>query len=215
MRPVAKRSTIRATLDFIRTVHSTELLATIVESLSQELRARIDAMSGSSVIAYADVLALWRAADVTLAPIDPHWIERAGAYSIESSAAQMHSGILRKRSPNEFLTESVSLFQLYYAPGDMQVVEEEDDRAVLRLSGFESLDPLFCRRQTGGLQCALSLAGGDKPRAKHVRCTHEGDAFCEWEMCWGKRDRPEAADGRRETGDGSGDAFHASPPAHV
>lgn len=184
MRPVAKRSAVRATLEFVRASHSAELLESILHSLPLELRDRLTAHPGSTEIAYTDLLALWRAADVVLAPLDDGWMERAGAYSIESSGAQMYSGILRKRSPNEFLTQSVSLFQLYYAPGDMQVVEEETDRAVLRLSGFTSLDPLFCRRQTGGLECALSLAGGEKPRVKHVRCEHEGDAFCEWELGW-------------------------------
>jgi hypothetical protein len=181
---LAKRSAVRATLAFIRASHSEEALESIFLSLPPELRARLSAHSGSGEIAYADLLALWRAADAVLAPVDSRWMERAGAFSIESSGAQTYSGILRKRSPNEFLTQSVSLFQLFYAPGDMQVVEEEDDRAVLRLSGFDSLDTLFCRRQSGGLQCALGLAGGEKPRVKHVLCAHEGDAFCEWELCW-------------------------------
>ena len=49
---------------------------------------------------------------------------------------QLYSGILRKSNPIEFLTQSVSLFRLYYRPGDMEVVYEAPGTAVLRLVGF-------------------------------------------------------------------------------
>jgi hypothetical protein len=98
---------------------------------------------------------------------------------------QLYSGILKKSNPTEFLTQSVSLFRLYYRPGNMEVVYEAPGTAVLRLVGFDAGTPLFCRRPTGGLECALKLAGGVAPRARHVRCALEGDAFCEWELGWG------------------------------
>ena len=82
------------------------------------------------------------------------------------------------------MTQSVSLFQLYYGPGDMVAVEVEPVRAVLRLVGFPSADVLFCRRQSGGLRRAAELAGGHGVRVAHVRCEHDGDAYCEWEVRW-------------------------------
>ena len=97
---------------------------------------------------------------------------------------QLYSGILKKSTPTEFLTQSVSLFRLYYHPGDMEVVYDSPGAAVLRLVGFDPGTPLFCRRQTGGLRCAITLAGGLEPRTRHVRCALEGDAFCEWELGW-------------------------------
>jgi hypothetical protein len=134
---------------------------------------------------YALVRALWDAADAELRERDPDWSERAGAFSIRSTGVQLYSGILRKSNPIEFLTQSVSLFRLYYRPGDMEVVYEAPGTAVLRLVGFDAGTTLFCRRQTGGLSCALTLAGGASPRVRHVRCAIEGDAFCEWELGWG------------------------------
>jgi hypothetical protein len=127
---------------------------------------------------------MWRAADHVLGAADPAWMERAGEFSIRSTGVQLYSGILRKNNPIEFLTQSVSLFRLYYHPGNMEVVAESPGYAVLRLVGFDPGTTLFCRRQTGGLCCALTLAGGVEPRARHVRCVLEGDAFCEWELSW-------------------------------
>jgi predicted hydrocarbon binding protein len=71
----------------------------------------------------------------------------------------------------------------------MKVVETESTgerggRIVLRLVGFEHESRHFCRRQTGGLAKAVEIAGGERPRVRHVRCALEGDAFCEWELRW-------------------------------
>lgn len=188
--PLTKGSTVIATWRYVEAVHGAERRAALEQALPPALARRLVRVEPTAELPYGDLLALWRAADALLRERDPLWMERSGAHSIESTGVQLYSGILRKRSPHEFLTQSVSLFQLFYSPGDMEVVEEEDERAVLRLSGFDSGDPLFCRRQTGGLRQSLLLAGGGAPRVKHVRCVHAGDAFCEWELAW----RDEAKD---------------------
>ena len=193
---VAKGSTVRATLEYLFITHGDELCERVLAAVPAAMRSRLVSIDPTTELPYSDVLALWRASDEALRERDPQWMERSGAFSIESAGIQLYSGILRKRSPNEFLSQSVSLFQLFYSPGDMQVVEDEGAHAVLRLSGFDSEDVLFCRRQTGGLRRALSLAGGDAPQVKHVRCVHEDDAFCEWEMSWSLDAASDRMDGR-------------------
>ena len=94
------------------------------------------------------------------------------------------AALLRKTSPIELVTQSVSPYKLYYFQGTMDPVETLPGRAVIRLVGFDALGPLFCRRQTGGLKCATELAGGVDIQVRHVRCAAEGDAFCEWEVKW-------------------------------
>jgi hypothetical protein len=179
----AKGSTVRTTLAFLGAEGGGALVERVLAALPREDRERLVSAEPTAELPYALVQSLWHAADSALGA-DPTWAERAGAYSIESLGVQLYRGILLKRSPGEFLTQSVSLFQLYYRPGDMMVVMEEPGHAVLRLVGFEAETPLFCRRQTGGLRCAITLAGGAQPATRHVRCALEGDAFWEWELRW-------------------------------
>jgi hypothetical protein len=181
----AKGSVIRSTLEFLRAEPGADVVARVMARLGAEERARIERADATVEMPYALVRELWEAADAELRERDPDWSERAGAFSIRSTGVQLYSGILRKSNPIEFLTQSVSLFRLYYRPGDMEVVYEAPGAAVLRLVGFDAGTTLFCRRQTGGLSCALTLAGGASPRVRHVRCAIEGDAFCEWELGWG------------------------------
>lgn len=180
----AKGAAVHSTLEFVREEFGDVVLARALAALEPATREVIAAVSPTGEMPYAQLVALWEALDAVLRETAPSWIERAGAMSIQSRGAQLYGGILRKSSPTEFLTQSVSLFKLFYQPGDMIVVEEELGRAVLRLVGFGARTTLFCRRQTGGLTRALELAGGDHAAARHVRCACEGDAFCEWELTW-------------------------------
>lgn len=180
----AKGSTLRSTLAFVAQAGGADAIGAVLERLSPEERARIDAAAPTDEVPLELLLSLWRATDAVLAPADPHWVERSGAFAIESVGVQLYGGILRKKSPTEFLTQRVSLFRLYYQPGNMEVIEAEPGRAVLRLVGFPPADALFCRRQTGGLLRSVELAGGAQASVQHVRCAVEGDAFCEWQLRW-------------------------------
>lgn len=181
---LAKGSAVRSTMAFIRAERDEATLDRVMARVAPAERRLLAAAGATDEVPVAALVALWRAADEELGETSPDWVERAGAFSIESTGQSMYGGIVRKSTPTEFLTQGVSLFRLYYQPGNMEVVETEASRAVLRLVGFEAADPLFCRRQTGGLHRALTLAGGDRPSTRHVRCVAEGDAFCEWELSW-------------------------------
>jgi hypothetical protein len=180
----ARGSTVRATIEYVKSVGGETLLDRVLGRLSGPHRKAAVESSTVNELPYETLLALWRATDAELGPSRKDWVVDSGAFAIDSLGVKLYGGLLRKESPVEFLTQSVSLFRLYYAPGDMVPVQVESGRAVLRLVGFDSGDDLFCRRQTGGLQRAAELAGGKSVRVKHVRCAHEGDAFCEWELSW-------------------------------
>ena len=186
---VAKGSTLRATLAFAASVAGDAAVERILGALPPAERALVRGASATDEVPFAVWRALSDATDAAIGGACPDWPERAGAWAIESTGVQLYGGILRKSTPIEFLTQSVSLFRLYYQPGDMKVVEHEaigerGGRGVLRLVGFEHDSRVFCRRQTGGLARAVAVAGGERPRVRHVRCALEGDAFCEWELRW-------------------------------
>ncbi|HVF40380.1 MAG TPA: hypothetical protein VM939_10800 [Gemmatimonadaceae bacterium] len=184
--PAARGSTIMATLEFLSSEKSASVVQRVLAALSKDERTRITTLSATDEVPLTLPSRLWRAVDAEIGKEDPGWAERAGAFSIELRGVQSYGGILKKTTPAEFLTQHVSLFKLYYHGGDMKVVERQGNRATLRLLGFEAADrdQLFCRRQTGGLERALSISGGKSAKVRHVRCAVEGDAFCEWDVRW-------------------------------
>ena len=182
--PTAKGSTVRSTLAFIEARYGAAVALMALNAVDPETRRTVAAVQATDEVPYAALVALWTASDELLAARAPAWAEESGAQAIDSLGVQLYGGILRKATPQAFLTQSVSLFRLYYHPGDMEVVEDAPERAVLRLVGFDPVTRLFCHRQTGGLRRAIELAGGGAARVQHVRCCIEGDAFCEWELRW-------------------------------
>lgn len=182
--PMAKGSTVRGTFAFVHSVGSEEALTRVRALLAADRRTDFADVAATAEVPYSELIHLWEAVDAVLGPGHPDWAEDAGAFSIDSVGMQLYGGILRKANPRAFLTQSISLFRLYYHPGDITVVEDGDARATLRLVDFDPVTQLFCRRQTGGLRRAVELAGGEAARVRHVRCSIEGDAFCEWQLEW-------------------------------
>ncbi len=173
-----------STLDFVRARFGADLTERIISGLPAQAGTALRRVAATDEIPYESLVQLWAEVQTVLTDRAPKWAEESGAHSIDSLGVQMYGGILRKDTPQAFLTQSISLFRLYYHPGDMEVVEDAAGRAVLRLVAFDPVTRLFCARQTGGLRRAIELAGGGGARVRHVRCAIEGDAFCEWELHW-------------------------------
>lgn len=177
-------STVRSTVDFIRDLLPMPAVDKILNRLSLADRRAIQSVGDTDEIPYRIALALWRSVDQSLARTDPQWIDRSGSWSIERAGMRLYGGLIKKPSPVDFLNQHISLFHLYYRPGDMLVVEQSAGRAVMRLVGFEPQETLFCRRLNGGWLAALRIAGGRDVTSVHNRCSLEGDPFCEWELRW-------------------------------
>ena len=177
-------STVRSTLDFLDELLPVADVEKILNRLAPTDRETVRAVGDTDEIPYRVALALWRAVDQTLGRDDPEWIDRSGSWAIERAGMRLYSGLIKKPTPIDFLTQHISLFHLYYRPGDMVVVEQSAGRAVMRLVGFEPTDPLFCHRLSGGWLAALRIAGGRDVTSIHNRCSLEGDPFCEWELRW-------------------------------
>ena len=176
-------STVRSTVEFLRDL-APDGVEAVLSGLRPADRKMVEAVGDTDELPYRIALALWHGADALLGAHDPRWIDRSGSWAIEQAGMRLYGGLIRKPSPLEFLTQHISLFHLYYRPGDMVVVEQSAGRAVMRLVGFEPGDTLFCRRLSGGWTAALRIAGGKDVRAVHNRCSLEGDLFCEWELRW-------------------------------
>lgn len=180
----ARGSTLISTMEYLEHVLSPAAREAVLSRLSPEARAVVETASVTNDVPYDVALSLWRSADVELAAIDPDWAERAGAEAIRVRGMKLYAGLIQKPTPDDFLTQNISLFQRYYRPGDIKVTERTTGRATVRMTGFEAGDQLFCRRLTGGWLAGMQIAGGRDVSVNHARCVLDGDLFCEWEVRW-------------------------------
>lgn len=180
----ARGSTARGTLEYLRERVDGLAVDRVLDELTPAERRQLVGAKDTTEVPYSLLLHLWRIVDSEIGRSHPDWIEQSGAWAIEQTGMRLYSGLIRKPSPMEFLSQQTSLFHLYYRPGDMVLVEQATARAVVRLVGFEPGDRLFCRRLSGGWLAALRIAGGKSVTCVHSRCNLEGDLFCEWELRW-------------------------------
>ena len=183
-RLMTRTGTLRNTTEYLLRDATAAEREAILAALPEATRATVERATEYEEVPYEMALALWRAVDVVLGPRDPQWMEHMGAFAIERAAEQIGDVFLRRPSPLAFITQQVPLFQLYYRPGEMVVLESGPGHATIRLVGFEATDPLFCRRFTGGWTRALEITGGRDVSIRHLRCTCERDLFCEWALRW-------------------------------
>ena len=120
--PQAKGSTLRSTLRYVEAEHGAAAADAVLERLPNEERRRIESAGAMDEVPVELLRVLWDAVEGAVGKRDPGWPEKSGAYSIQSMGVQLYGGILRKRDPLEFLSQPVSLFRLYYQPGNMEVV---------------------------------------------------------------------------------------------
>jgi hypothetical protein len=180
----ARGSTARGTIEYLRERVDDRVADRVLEQLTPAERKQLTSARDTTELPYAMLVHLWHIVDAEIGKTHPQWIEASGAWAIEQTGMRLYSGLIKKPSPLEFLSQQTSLFHLYYRPGDMVLVEQSSGRAVVRLVGFDPADPLFCRRLSGGWPAALTIAGGRSVQCVHSRCSLEGDLFCEWELRW-------------------------------
>jgi hypothetical protein len=177
-------SALRSTMEYVERELDAAGREAILAALPPAERKVVEGASAQEEVPYEIALHLWRAIDSRLRPRDAQWMEHMGAYAIQRAADRIGDVFLHRPSPLAFITQQVPLFRLYYRPGDMVVLDRGPNHAIIRLVGFEPEDSLFCRRFTGGWTEALQISGGRDVVIRHLRCTCEGDLFCEWTLRW-------------------------------
>ena len=175
---------LRNSIEHLRRVASAEEGRAIMDALSEADRELLHAAGEHEEVPYAVALRLWRSTDRVLGARDPQWMEKMGAAAVQAIDVQLGADLVRRDAPLGFLTRQIPLFRLYYRPGDMVLIDHGPGHAIVRLVGFDPEDPLFCRRFTGAWDAAVRMNGGRDVTVRHLRCTCEGDMFCEWLLRW-------------------------------
>jgi hypothetical protein len=181
---MTRASALQSTMEYVERALDAAGRDAILATLPPAERNIVEGASAQDEVPYDIALRLWRAIDAILGPRDGQWMEQMGAYAIQRAADHIGDVFLHRPSPLAFITQQVPLFRLYYRPGDMVVLDHGATHAIIRLVGFEPKDPLFCRRFTGGWTAALQITGGRDVVIRHLRCSCEGDLFCEWTLRW-------------------------------
>ena len=86
-------------------------------------------------------------------------------------------------TPVALLSKASAMWSTVYNRGELQVVEQSDNFAKIRLSNFPS-EAAGCARVTGWIERMSELTGAKDISVKQTKCSARGDACCEWQLNW-------------------------------
>lgn len=97
------------------------------------------------------------------------------------------------------LKKTADIWDKYYRPGRMELVNYNGDSACFEVKGFAH-DELFCPTMYAWLKIAGQNMGFENTKIVQTACIHEGDALCRWEVSWiSNNNTPSSAEGEERS----------------
>lgn len=86
--------------------------------------------------------------------------------------------------PNTFIKRAAKIFSGFFNPGDLSIVEEKDNYAVMHVTGIPDIYGVFTFGLAGWIERALLVNGCRKAEAKISKSLVRGDKYIELILSW-------------------------------
>ncbi len=110
--------------------------------------------------------------------------ERLGAFAGRQDAGAVFRVVAAITSLERVVTKSPMFWRRYCNRGDLEVVEVEAGRLVVRLVDFPGIHPAHCRLITGWILGLGEANGAREASVEKTHCVHDGDSRCEYQGRW-------------------------------
>ena len=107
-----------------------------------------------------------------------------GSFGIDEIVGRVYRSYLCEDDPNATAEKLGILWPQIFDSGRIETVENEPGRAVSRLTGFESPDPILCSVLCGSFARGLEVSGAGGAQVVHPTCVHTGAPHCEFLATW-------------------------------
>lgn len=87
-------------------------------------------------------------------------------------------------SPNTFIKRAAKIFSGFFTPGNLSVVEETKNSAVMHIAGIPDVYGIFTYGLAGWIERALLINGCKKAEAKISKSLVKGDEYIELILTW-------------------------------
>jgi uncharacterized protein (TIGR02265 family) len=108
---------------------------------------------------------------------------RAGRAAASDAVKGIYRFFALVLTPAALLGKAASMWSTVYNRGNLQVVEQADTSARLRLSDFPS-EAAGCARISGWMSRMADMTGVKDVSVRHNQCAVRGAKHCEWEINW-------------------------------
>lgn len=108
---------------------------------------------------------------------------RAGRAAASDAVKGIYRFFALVLTPTALLGKAAAMWSTVYNRGQLQVVDQGDTSARLRLSDFPS-ETAGCSRISGWMSRMADMTGVKDVNVRHNQCSARGAKHCEWEINW-------------------------------
>lgn len=113
---------------------------------------------------------------------EPRGAREMGKFSAREGLQGVYKVFARIASVEFILKKTPSIFVTYYQPGKMEVLENQERRLVLRMSGVDEPHLLLEERICGWLEGAAEICGEKNCRVAIIKSQAQGDEYTDFEI---------------------------------
>ncbi len=107
-----------------------------------------------------------------------------GRYSADSGLAGPYKFLAKLGPANYFLEKAGETFAEYYRPGKMELIQSDDNNAILRITEFGDADKTVELRVLGWLQRALEINSRKEIKVDITKSLTNHDNYTEFVISW-------------------------------
>jgi len=171
-------------LEILKQEFGEETLNAVLAEMKPENRDALNNMLFSSWY-NADVFRdLNQAARAVLGKKNPKISEKIGELTAESSLKGVYSSKLKENNVLMSLNRLPTLWKAFHDTGELELAEQEEKRAVLRISGYPLPHREFCDVLVGWGRRLIELSGGKNVKVTETKCVLDGADCCELTARW-------------------------------
>ena len=179
-----KGSPVRSLQKFIDSELTPEQRTAALASLPPEYAARLQRiiLATETIPVHALNLFTEAAAKARNEPLES-FARRAGREGASDAVKGIYKFFARVLTPAALMSKASQMWSSLYNRGELQVLEQSDRGARIRLSDFPS-EVAGCSRLTGWIERMAELTGAKSVDAQQTHCYAKGGPYCEWTVRW-------------------------------
>lgn len=181
--PHIRGELLLARFAFVREVHGSEALRTLLAVLPPEDQRRLEGVSGQLWYPFRLLNDFDRAIGAKLAPGDPRIFERLGAASARQRTMALED-VAALVSVHGFLTRTAEEHRRFHSFGRAEYRRIGFEHGEISYSEYPEPDVVYCQGGLGYLRAAVEMLAGSPVAAAERECQCRGDRSCVFTLQW-------------------------------
>lgn len=183
--PEVKGSVLLSCLAFVDEKYGPAHRLRLREALDESTRVLMDGkILPVNWYPFEHLIHFMKTAQNVLEPRSHSFYRDMGRFATDFAVNRFYRFLMSFASTERVIRRAEGIWQTFYRPGQMKILEVGNKKARLQLLDFPHESPEFCERLMGWMVRMVELTGGRNCQMLHPLCIARGEPYCEFYATW-------------------------------